>query len=110
MTNEEKLSNLKIMIEPDTASDALLVLLLDKAKEMILHRRYGAQYDLTLEVPTQYEYLQLDLVVEMFSKRGAEGETSHSENGISRTYENGHVSTSLLKKVTPLVGSVITRR
>lgn len=107
MTNEEKLSNLKLLIEPDTASDGLLVLLLDKAKEMILHRRYGIQYEPTLEVPTQYEYLQLDIAVEMFSKRGAEGETSHSENGTSRTYENGHVSTSLLKKVVPLVGSVI---
>ena len=42
----------------------------------------------------------------MFAKRGAEGETAHSENGVSRTYASANVSEDLLKEITPK-GSVI---
>ena len=36
--------------------------------------------------------------------RGAEGEKSHSENGISRTYENAELPDSLLREITPIAG------
>ena len=52
------------------------------------------------------EDTQIQIAVELFSKRGAEGQTGHSENGISRSYESADVSPSLLKRITPLVGSV----
>ena len=52
------------------------------------------------------KFLICAVAMELYSKLGAEGETAHSENGISRTYENGFVSSSLLKSVVPYVGSV----
>ena len=42
----------------------------------------------------------------MISKRGAEGETSHSENGVSRSYASAGVSEELLREITPKVGVV----
>jgi hypothetical protein len=39
---------------------------------------------------------------------GAEGQTAHSENGINRTYEAADVSPSILRKIVPLVGSVMS--
>jgi hypothetical protein len=42
----------------------------------------------------------------MFNKRGAEGETSHSENGVSRTYSSASVSEELLREITPKAGVV----
>lgn len=39
-------------------------------------------------IPTELEYAQVDLAVAMYSKRGAEGESSHSEGGVSVTYED----------------------
>jgi hypothetical protein len=42
----------------------------------------------------------------MFNKRGAEGETAHSENGVSRTYQSANVSEDLLKEITPKAGVV----
>ena len=43
---------------------------------------------------------------DMLNKRGAEGQTSHSENGISRSYENADIPSSMLKVVTPHVGVI----
>jgi hypothetical protein len=43
--------------------------------------------------------LQIRLAVVMYNKRGAEGEKSHNENGINRTYESVE---ELLKEVVPL--------
>lgn len=42
-------------------------------------------------------------VVDLKMKEGAEGETSHSENSTSRTYENAYISSSIFKDVLPYV-------
>ena len=42
-------------------------------------------------------------VVDIFMKSGAEGETSHSENGINRAYENAYISNSVFNDVLPYV-------
>lgn len=57
-----------------------------------------------LEVPKQYDYLQVEIAVYLLNKRGAEGETSHSENGISRTYEDGDIPPTLLRQIVPVCG------
>jgi hypothetical protein len=49
--------------------------------------------------------LQVRVAVYLYNKIGAEGQISHSENGISRGYEPGDIPESLLKEVTPLVGT-----
>ena len=43
----------------------------------------------------------------MLNKRGAEGQTSHSENGISRSYENADIPESMLKSIIPFCGVLI---
>lgn len=40
-------------------------------------------------------------VVDLKAKEGAEGETSHSENSTSRSYENAYISSSIFKGVLP---------
>lgn len=56
------------------------------------------------EVPEQYHFLQVEIAVYLLNKRGAEGEAAHSENGISRTYENGDVPPSMLRQIVPVCG------
>lgn len=58
------------------------------------------------EVPEKYGALQCEIAAYMLNKRGAEGQTSHSENGITRSYENADVPSSMLKVVTPHVGVI----
>ena len=103
----EKLEKLKVLISPDTATDPLLLYLLEQAEGIILNRRYpfGAPEGVTLSAI--HERIQLRIAVELFNKMGAEGQTAHDENGIKRTWEAGDVSSTLLKAIAPVCGSVM---
>lgn len=102
------LARLKVLLGITGAGeDALLTLLLDIAGQAVLNKAYP--YDPTvLTVPIRYESVQLDIAQYLYNKRGAEGQTAHSENGISRSYEEGGVPKSMLRDVVPHVGTVIT--
>ena len=107
MTEIEKLSLLRVMVgEPadsENWSDDVLISYLKIAGEKIINRAYP--YDDTVtEVPRRYGVLQCDIAKYLLNKRGADGETAHSENGISRTYENADVPESLMSEVIPHVG------
>ena len=107
MTNDVKIAKLEVLISPDTASPDLLLYLIEQSEGIVLNRRYPFGVPEGMTVPTQYEQIQLRVAAELFSKMGAEGQVSHSENGISRTWEAGDVSPSLLRKIVPLCGSVM---
>ena len=100
------LERLKAQIGDNSVSDELLLTYLEDAKGIILNKRYPFGYPEGTEVEPKYETVQVKIALELFSKRGAEGEVSHSENGISRGYESASVSPSLLNMVLPKVGSV----
>lgn len=109
MTNEEKLTMVRVMVEDDTdvdkLSDEVLLTYLNIAGRKIIDRAYP--YDDTIEtVPKRYEMLQCEIASYLLNKRGAEGETSHSENGISRSYENADVPKSMLDVITPFCGVI----
>lgn len=107
MTSQEKKARLAVLISPDTAADELLDALLLQAEGIVLNRRYPFGSPEGATVPTQYEHIQLQIAVELFSKMGAEGQTAHNENGINRTYEAADVSPSLLKRIVPICGGVM---
>ena len=102
MTQAEKLQLLKAMVgESDT--EEVLLAYLNIAGRKILNRAYPFGTDET-EVPCRYDFLQCEIAAYLLNKRGAEGQTGHSENGISRSYESADVPESLLGAVTPTVG------
>ena len=99
-----QLERLKIRIT-ETVNDVELEDILESAKAVILSRRFpfGEHPE---EIENKYKDLQIRIAVEMFNKRGAEGETAHSENGISRSYASSNISEDLLKEITPKAGIV----
>lgn len=99
-----QLERLKIRI-PENTNDGELEDLLESAKAVILSRRFPFGEQPT-EIEDRYKDLQIRIAVEMFNKLGAEGETSHSENGVSRTYSSASVSEELLREITPKAGVV----
>ena len=106
MTNDEKLHKLSVLISPDTASDDLLLYLLEQAEGIVLNKRYPFGAPEGAVVPAQYEHVQIRVALELFSKMGAEGQIAHKENGVDRTWEAADVSPSLLRGILPLVGTV----
>ena len=104
MTHEEKLQLLKAMVgESDT--EEVLLTYLKIAGQKIINRAYPYGTE-DPEVPSRYDFLQCEIAAYMLNKRGAEGQTSHSENGISRNYESADVPESLLGAVTPMIGVI----
>jgi hypothetical protein len=104
MTEEEKLTYLRVMVGNSDTDEVLSTYLLVAGKKIIA-RAYP--YDNTVtEVPSQYDTLQCEIAAYLLNKRGAEGQTSHSENGITRYYENADIPSSMLKVITPHVGII----
>ena len=100
MTNDEKLVILKrITGETD---DEVLSTYLSLAAGVVLTHAYP--YGGFEEVPAQYDNVQIEIAAYMLNKRGAEGETSHSENGVSRSYEDGDIPPTLLRRIVPKAG------
>ena len=98
MTDTEKLTMLKAMTgEKD---ESVLSTYLSIAGNKVLKRAYPFDTTVT-KVPDQYAYNQVEIAAYLLNKRGAEGETAHSENGISRSYEDGDVPPSLLREIVP---------
>ena len=104
LTDIEKRTELAKSILPDTDTDEVLDAMLLNAGALILNRMYPFGYDETMTVPPRYERIQIQLAVELYTRRGAEGQSAHSENGISRSWSE---ESSLLKKILPNCGSVI---
>ena len=104
-----QLDSLKTILNiSDTSEDALLTIHLDMATAFIADKRnsYDESGDPVLE--SKYEFVQLMLATESYTKSGAEGERSHSESAISRSYENGSAySASTVAMIVPKVRVIV---
>lgn len=92
MTDAEKIAMVSAMSDETDTSVVSAYLYL--AGQKIL--RIACKPDVT-EVPEKYDGLHVEAAVYLLNKRGGEGETQHSENGISRTYESADLPDSLLR-------------
>lgn len=96
------IERLKVRI-PEEENDLVLKEILETATSIILTRLYPFEDDLSNKtVPYKYNTLLCDIATELYNKKGAEGETAHSENGVSRTYSSAYVSPELLSQIIPV--------
>lgn len=105
----DALDRVKVRLGHDIADydDALIEDVLESAKAAILSRRFPFGIPEGVEeVPVQYADLQVRIALDMINRIGVEGETQHTENGITRIYEKnmGWISESLLREVIPMAG------
>lgn len=85
----------------DEQDNDILSAYLDIAGAKILERVYPYKHDDEISVPVKYQSTQIEIAAYLLNKRGAEGESAHSENGINRSYESASVPASMLKHVVP---------
>lgn len=98
------MSNLeRLKMRTGETDEQLLSDCLDSARAAILARRFPYQ-EWPETVPPQYVDLQFRIAMDLYNKIGAEGQTSHSENGVSRSFESSWISKQLLSEVVPFVG------
>lgn len=98
----EVLERLRLRL-PNEKDETLLADIVETARSAILARRFPFGTDKT-EVEPIYFDLLFRIALDLYNKQGAEGETSHSENGVSRVYQSGWISADLLDEVVPYSG------
>ena len=88
MTGSEKTTMVRTLCENDPeATDAIIAVYLTLALNTMLERLYP--YDSTKDsgdVPVRYDTIQCELAARYFLRRGGQGEISHEENGVNRSY------------------------
>lgn len=103
MSEQEKLTMLSTL--SGETDNSVLLTFLALAGRKVIQRAYPYRDDVDV-VPDKYATNQVEIAAYMLNKRGAEGETYHSENGINRSYENADIPKSMLERITPFVGVV----
>lgn len=79
---------------------------LDMAGEAILNYADPYRNGNSEAILERYSSLQVRAAAYYLNKRGAEGQITHSENGIQRQYEAAELPPSLLREITPIAGAV----
>lgn len=103
-----RLDDLKMLLSIDNddfESISQLNIYLRIAEQKVLNRLYPFGSDNEI-VPKKYEHKVLELAQYLYLRRGSEGETAHSENGVNRSYEDADIPKSMLAEITPMVGVV----
>lgn len=107
MTDAEKVAFVRTIGDfPETDTDAVLSAYLTIAKTEIMNRAYPYGYTDETPFPSKYDMKQCKIAVYMLNKRGAEGQLSHSENGISRSYGGSDLPVDMLSDIVPFCSSI----
>ena len=98
MTDNEKLIMLKAIIGTTSLTDETLSVYLTLAGQKVLKKLYGVRGIENREVPDQYATEQVELACNAVVKRGAEGQSSFTDNGVTRQYQSDDV---ILRRIVP---------
>lgn len=107
MTDAEKIEYLTAVTDETRAS--VLQRALEDAKDAILNKAFPFLSTRPSAFPAVYESKQLTIAKYLLLKQGAEGETAHSENGVSRTYESADIPESMLRDIVPRMKTLSAR-
>ena len=101
MTDAEKIAMAKTLIGDSTVTDAVVTVYLTLASAKMLKRLYPFDSTKTAsDIPESYHTDQCELAARLYLRKGGEGEISHEENGVNRTY--GSVDDEdILSRLTP---------
>ena len=102
MTDAQKIAMVQTLVQNDgDATDAIVAVYLQLALNKMLERLFPYDSTKTVsDIPERYEIIQCELAARLYLRRGGEGETSHEENGVNRTY--GSVDDEdILSRLTP---------
>lgn len=86
MADNPSIAAIKARLGDDSVTDATVEIYLQDAHDAIMNRLYPFGAPPSTDFPGEYETLACKLAVRYISRRGAEGEETHNENGINRSY------------------------
>ena len=103
MTQEEKVAMVQAIVgdDSDVATDEQVAIYLQLACDKMLERLFPFDSSKSEgDLPARYDTMQCELGARLYLRKGGEGELSHEENGVNRTY--GSVDDEdILSRLTP---------
>ena len=104
MTDDEMTSMVNVLLGEERFVD-LVPSYLELAKGAVISHLYPYCDSASWEnVPEKHHARTCEITVYLVSKRGAEGETAHAENGVSRSYESAGIPKSYFEGMVPFCG------
>ena len=104
MTDEEMVASIKVLVG-DSRFDEYVPHYLEIAKGAVVSHLWPYDDAKTWEdVPEKHHPRTVEIAVYLVNRRGSEGETSHSESGVSRSYESAGIPKSYFAGMVPSVG------
>ena len=108
MNKMEKLEMLRALLNDGSAlppDDTLMAYLILSGKEILQWRYHlvGGVPEAVTAVPEKYEVTQIYAVIAGYTHAGAEGQTTHSENGIGRTFKYADMLDYIRQNVRAIV-------
>lgn len=98
---------LAYMTDLSAESDTIVLdVYLELAEDLVMRRLYPFGTPEGATLPSSLEVKVLEVAAYMINKRGAEGQTSHKENGVDRTYAAGGVPDDMLREIIPMAVAV----
>ena len=102
MSTSEKRNKLMTMLDGDVSVE-IADTYLELAEKAVLNLAFPFGNG-TETMPEKYEEVQIEIAAYLISKRGAEGEVTHTEGGVTRTYESADLPLALRTRITPKAG------
>ena len=97
MTHEERIDALQNMLGEDVDARFLDTYLRLATQKILNHRfPFGTT---EVDVEPRYEQDLLELTIVLYNQRGAEGQKTHDENGVKRTWRTEY---EILKGIPPM--------
>lgn len=103
MTDEEMVAQVRTLVD-EPRFDKFAEHYLGIAKGAVLSQLYPFGGREWADVPEMLHARTVEIAVYLVNRRGAEGETSHSESGTSRSYESAGIPRSYFAGMAPMVG------
>ncbi len=103
MTDEQMATMVTNLVD-DPRFDSFVDMYLELAKGAVMQHLFpyaDAEWD---DVPKKYHARTCEIAVYLVNRRGGEGGTTHSESGVSRSYESAGVPASYFRGMAPHVG------
>lgn len=102
MTKTEKITMVQTIVESDPGATAEVVsVYLDLALNAMLERLFPYDFDKEeADLPMRYDTIQCELAARYFLRRGGQGEMTHEENGVNRSYASVD-DEDILRRLTP---------
>jgi len=93
----------------DNEQDIILEDIIERAKYEWVELRYpSSSYPVDNDgdpiIERRWHSWLIEAAIELYNRQGSEGQVTHNELGINRTYETGTLSDSLASRVLPVVG------